>query len=297
MTTSATILSEFWHDQLVANGRQGLFLVLLAFLGSFAFIRTSARVTRSGRVPWWPGSVVSDSGVHLHHLVWGICLMLGAGTIGFAFYSSSPTLEICAVLFGIGAGFTVDEFALLVHLDDVYWTKEGRTSIDATLLAAAGMGLVLMGLRPLDIATGTATQTLGSVAGGLVLFGLVSLCFAKQRWVHGAIGFFFPPIAIYGAARIGKPGSPWARRFYTTRHPRKQAKADARFRPDRRTDRFKERLRDIVGGETDMVYAARLADEAARLEAATQLGRRADRLAAADVGAEVPSGHRPPARG
>jgi hypothetical protein len=277
----------------VANGRQGLFLVLLAFLGSFAFIRTSARLTRSPRVPWWPGSVVSSSGVHLHHLVWGICLMLGAGTIGFAFYGSSPTLEICAILFGIGAGFTVDEFALLVHLDDVYWTKEGRTSIDATLLAAAGMGLVLLGARPPDIATGTATETIVSVAGALVLFALASACFAKQRLLHGAIGFFFFPLAIYGAARVGKPGSPWARRFYATRNPGKQTKSEARFAPDRRTERFKERLRDIVGGETDAVYAAKRVEEAARREAATQIGRRADRLAAADVASEGPSGPRP----
>src|SRR5215217_5886188 len=77
MSWSASILSDFWHDQLVEHSRQGLFLVLVGFLGSFGFIRLSARLGRSPRVPWWPGSVVSDSGVHLHHLVWGICLMIG----------------------------------------------------------------------------------------------------------------------------------------------------------------------------------------------------------------------------
>jgi hypothetical protein len=282
MSTSASIISRYWNE-LVANDRQGLFLLLLAFVASFAFIRTSARLSRSPRVPWWPGSVVSDSGVHLHHLVWGIGLMLGAGTIGFAFPSSSPTLEICAVLFGIGAGFTVDEFALLVHLDDVYWTKEGRASIDATLLAAAGMGLVLVGVRPLEFATGSVDQTVSSALGAIALLALVSACFAKQRLVHGTVGFFFPPVAFYGAARIGKPRSPWGKRFYGERRPRKQAKAEARFAPGRRTDRFKERLRDIVGGETDAVYAAKRAEAEAKREAALQVERRADRLAAGDA--------------
>ena len=56
-------------------GRECGFLVLLAFLASFSFIRTSARLMRSPRVPWWPGSVEAG-GVHIHHLVWGISLLL-----------------------------------------------------------------------------------------------------------------------------------------------------------------------------------------------------------------------------
>ena len=67
----ASMLADFWNDQLVEHGRQYVFLVLLGLVGSFGFIRTSARLMRSPRVPWWPGSVVSDGGVHLHHLVWG----------------------------------------------------------------------------------------------------------------------------------------------------------------------------------------------------------------------------------
>jgi hypothetical protein len=62
MTGTASILSDFWNDQLVAHDRQALFLVLVSFLGSFAFIRLSARLGRSPRVPWWPGSVVTDGG-------------------------------------------------------------------------------------------------------------------------------------------------------------------------------------------------------------------------------------------
>jgi hypothetical protein len=286
MSVPASIFS-FWNG-LVAHGREGVFLVLVGFLGSFGFIRTSARLMRSPRVPWWPGSVVSSSGVHMHHLVWGICLMTGAGVIGFAFYGSRPVFDVCAALFGVGAGLTLDEFALLVYLDDVYWAREGRASIDAAVFAAGAMAVILLGVK-FEVTTGSVGETIATVAVLGFLFSVVVVSFAKLRLVHGALGVLIFPIAVYGAVRLGKPGSPWARRFYGARRPHKQAKAEARFSAGRRTERFKERLRDIVGGETAEAYAARLADEAARREAALQLAQRADRLAAAEPGSEKAS--------
>jgi hypothetical protein len=275
----ATFVSDFWQDQLVANSRQGLFLVLVGFLGSFGFIRLSTRLMRSPRVPWWPGSVVSDGGVHIHHLVFGIVLMLGAGTLGFWFFDTTPGLEICALLFGIGAGLTIDEFAMLVYLDDVYWAREGRASIDATVIAAVAMGLILIGFRPFDVSTGNVSDVIGTILAVVVLLAFVVTCFAKQRLWHGAIGFFAFPVAIYGASRIGKPGSPWARWRYGERNPGKQAKAERRFPPDRRTERFKERFRDAVGGSTGDVFEAKVADRAGREAAAAEMRRRADEIA------------------
>ena len=260
MIVPGWFVSRFWHDQLVANSRQGLFLVLLGFLGSFAFIRLSTRLMRSPRVPWWPGSVVAEGGVHIHHLVFGNGLMLLAGALGFWFFDTHPWMEVCALLFGIGAGLTIDEFALLVHLDDVYWAEEGRRSIDATVVAVVTMGLIFTGLRPFDVATGTIWDVVSSVAGALVVLGLVAVCFLKQRLLHGAVGFFFFPIAIYGAVRLGKPRSPWARRRYGERAPDKQRRAEDRFAPTRRTERFKERFRDAIGGTTSEVFDAKLAD-------------------------------------
>src|SRR3954464_10489146 len=239
MSLPASILSDFWHDQLVAHDRQGLFLVLVGFLVSFGFIRVSARLGRSPRFEWWPGSVVSDSGVHLHHLVWGICLMLAGGATGFLLFDASPGFEISAVLFGVGAGFTLDEFALWVYLDDVYWAEEGRSSIDAAVIAASAMFLILLGFSPFSFETGDLSTTIGSIAGATIVLSVVGVCFFKQRVMHGSIGFLFMPLALYGACRIGKPGSPWARRRYGDRRPRKQAKAEDRFRPDRPTERVK----------------------------------------------------------
>src|SRR3954468_20881503 len=176
----ASFVNDFWDEQLVSHHRQGLFLVLISFLGAFVFIRVSARLGRSPRFPWWPGSVISDSGVHLHHLVWGICLMIAGGALGFALFSASPGREICAVLFGIGAGFTIDEFALWVYLDDVYWADEGRSSIDAAVVAAVTMLLVLLGARPFDLATGDVGEAIVSTIVAALVVAVVVVCFAKQ---------------------------------------------------------------------------------------------------------------------
>jgi hypothetical protein len=275
----ASIFTDFWNDQIAADEKQAVFMVLVGFLLSFAFIRISTRLMRSPRVSWWPGSVVSDSGVHLHHLVFGIVTMMIAGTTGFAVLGDSPYAEICAFFFGVGAGLTIDEFALWVYLDDVYWAEEGRSSIDATVIAAAGMVLILLGFTPFSFDTASLAQTLASIAGALLVFGLVAICFAKQRLLHGAVGFFVLPVAIYGASRLGKPGSPWARRRYGKLRPAKQARAEARFPPGRRTERFKDAFRDIVGGKpSEGVAAAREEAFAATREAAAEIRHRAERV-------------------
>lgn len=276
--TTASILTEFW-DKIVDHEQQGLFLVLLGFILSFGFIRMSTRLMRSPKVPWWPGSVVSDSGVHLHHLVFGIVTMMAAGTLGFLSFGNSPWAELCAFAFGIGVGLTIDEFALWVYLDDVYWAEEGRSSIDATVIAAAGMGLILLGFTPFTVESGSASAVIGSILSAAFVFGLVAICFAKQRVMHGTVGFFIFPIALYGACRLGKPTSAWGRRRYRDRDPAKLARAEDRFPPDRRTERFKNAFRDIVGGKpSEGLEAAREEAAAATREAVEEVRQRADRV-------------------
>lgn len=276
--STASIVIDFW-DQLVEHDEQGLFLVFAGFVLSFAFIRMSTRLMRSPKVPWWPGSVVSESGVHLHHLVFGIVTMMAAGTLGFASLGASPWTEICAFLFGVGAGLTIDEFALWVYLDDVYWAEEGRSSIDATVLAAGGMVLLLLGFTPFDFDTSSPAQVAGSILAALIVFGTVAICFLKQRLIHGWVGFFFLPIAIYGASRLGKPGSAWARRRYGERNPGKQERAEERFPPDRRTERMKNAFRDIVGGKpSEGVAAASEEALAATREAAEEVRHKAEEV-------------------
>ena len=276
--TTASILTDFWNNQIAAHDRQGVFLVLAGFLISFGFIRMSTRLMRSPRVPWWPGSVVSDSGVHIHHLVFGIVTMMLAGTVGFALLGESPWTEVCAFAFGVGAGLTIDEFALWVYLDDVYWAEEGRSSIDATVIAAAVMGLILIGASPFSFDTSSVGETIASILSAAIVFAFVAICFAKQRLMHGTVGFFVLPIAVYGAWRLGKPGSPWARRRYGERRPSKQVGAEQRFRPERHTERFKEAFRDIVGGKPSEGVSA-VTDEALATtrEAVQEVRQRAER--------------------
>jgi hypothetical protein len=275
---TASILSDFWGN-LEEHDEQGLFLVLVGFILSFAFIRMSTRLMRSPKVPWWPGSIVSDSGVHLHHLVFGIVTMMIAGAGGFLAFGHTPWTEICAFAFGIGAGLTIDEFALWVYLDDVYWAEEGRKSIDATVIAAAGMMLVLLGFTPLTIEDGSISAILGSFLSALVVFALVAICFLKGRVLHGSVGFFVFPVALYGACRLGKPDSAWARRRYGERRPKKQTRSEERFPPDRRTDRFKNAFRDVVGGKpSEGLEAARQEAIAATREASEEVRQRAERV-------------------
>lgn len=275
---TASIFTEFW-DRISEHELQGLYLVLIGFILSFAFIRMSTRLMRSPKVPWWPGSIVSDGGVHVHHLVFGIVTMMIAGAGGFASLGDSPWLEIFAFAFGVGAGLTIDEFALWVYLEDVYWAEEGRSSIDATVIAAAAMMLALLGFTPFTIEDGSIEAILGTVLSALIVFLLVAICFAKKRVMHGAIGFFVFPIALYGACRLGKPGSAWARRRYGKRNSKKQARSEARFPPDRRTDRFKDAFRDIVGGKpSEGLAAARDEAVAATREAGDEVRQQAERV-------------------
>jgi hypothetical protein len=274
----ANFITDFWNEHLVAHDRQGVFLVLVGFVGSFAFIRMSTRIQRSPRISWWPGSVSTESGVHLHHLVFGIVTMMVAGTLGFAAFGHSPWAEICGLFFGIGAGLTIDEFALWVYLDDVYWAKEGRSSIDATVIAAALIGLVALGVNPFESANGDETVA-ATVLSAVLLMMLVAICFLKGRNLHGIIGFFLFPIAIYAACRLGKPQSAWARRRYGERRPKKQAKSESRFHPGRRTDRLKEHFRDIIGGKpSEGLTAVRDEAVAATVQASEEVRARAERV-------------------
>jgi hypothetical protein len=204
------------------------FVLLGSFLLSFLFIRTSARLMRSPKVPWWPGSVTTEGGLHLHHLVWGIVLILLSGFVKFATDPVSPWNEFLAALFGIGAGFTLDEFALWVYLRDVYWAEEGRSSFDAVVVAALIGGLVVLGLSPFDLPDNGSS--ISAVALTVVIaVGLSSLAILKGKPLLGLIGLFVPPISLVAAVRLGAPNSRWARRRYDP-DGRKMARAQARWR-------------------------------------------------------------------
>jgi hypothetical protein len=203
------------------------FVLLAAFLCSFLFIRTSARLMRSPKVPWWPGSVTTGSGLHLHHLVWGIVLMMLAGFLGFVTPHSSPWTEILAGLFGVGVGLTLDEFALWVHLRDVYWAEEGRKSLDAVIVAALIGGLVVLGVAPFDLHN-SASSVASLVLTVLIAVLLAVVAILKGRRLLGLAGIFIPIASLVACLRLATPESPWARRFYSG-HQAKLARSRARY--------------------------------------------------------------------
>lgn len=221
-------------------GHEAAFLVLLAFLCSFGFIRTSARLTRS--VSWWPGGVETEGGVHLHHLVWGIVLILVCGFVAFATELTSPWWQLTAIGFGIGAGFTLDEFALWVRLQDVYWSDEGRASLDAVVMAAVFAGLVVIGAEPWGL--DDSRSILGTGLFMILDVGLAGICFLKGRILLGVVGLFVPPVSIWGALRLGKPNSPFGKRY----RGHKLERAKHRFRADRPGARFGQRFLNAIGG-------------------------------------------------
>jgi hypothetical protein len=225
------------------HGERAGFVLLAAFLLAFLFIRTSARLIRSPRVSWWPGSVTTESGLHLHHLVWGISLLLITGFLNFALSPGGVLEDVLAAGFGVGAGLTLDEFALWVYLRDVYWAEEGRASLDAVVVAAALAGLVLLGIAPFDLPNNSSSvaSAASTVALGLALS---AVAIAKGRHFLGLIGLFIPPLAFAAMCRLATPGSPWARRFYA---PGSHKLERSRARYGRAAER-RRRLADAVAG-------------------------------------------------
>jgi hypothetical protein len=242
LLTPADISIRFTGDFLGDRGQRVGFLVLAAFLLSWIFIRTSARLIRSPKVPWWPGSVTTSGGLHIHHLVWGICLLITSGFVAFAIQPGSPWLEVLGVLFGIGIGLTLDEFALWLYLDDVYWTQKGRQSIDAVVFAAVLGGLVVAGVAPFDLGDGPSILAIGGAILWVVAWCAIGVL--KGKPLMAAIGVFVPAVAQVAAIRLAVPESPWARWFYDA-DGRKLERAAAR---SERSGARRLRWSDRIGG-------------------------------------------------
>jgi hypothetical protein len=126
--------------------RERLFLSSVSFFTTFAATRTITHAIRDGRGPFHN---LSAGGRHLHHLVFGIAGLLGSGYL-WMIHAETPTGDtddalgkFNSVLYGGASALTLDEFALWLDLQDVYWTKQGRESVDAVLLFG---GLLSIGL-------------------------------------------------------------------------------------------------------------------------------------------------------
>src|SRR3954471_12580820 len=236
-------ISSLYDRAIVDTGRQPEFLFFVAFLIMFGFIRTSAHMIRA-QVSWWPGNV-NVGGTHIHHLVWGIILLLITGYVGVAIRPPSPWEEVVAVFFGIGTGLTLDEFALWLDLKDVYWEKEGRKSIDAVIIAAAISGVLLISLRSWIEVTDDVANAIQAIVGSAGLLGvlLALVNAAKEKFGMAIWSIFVPVVGLVGAFRLAKPHSVWAKLFY--RHGKKK-RSEGRFAGSR-DNPFWKRGGDLVG--------------------------------------------------
>jgi hypothetical protein len=243
-------IGSLYDRAIVETGKEPELLFLVSFLVTFGFIRTSAHMIRA-QVSWWPGNV-QVGGTHIHHLVWGICTLLIVGYLEIAISPESPWHELLAVLFGVGTGLTLDEFALWLNLKDVYWSEQGRASIDAVIVMTAFAGLVTIGFK----AWGDAAKDVeGIVFGGGLAAGYLSIALAlvncaKEKFVTGLIGLFIPIVALVGALRLGKEHSIWAHFLYSDE---KKAKARHRIEheeapPERLWSRLRGRRQSPAAG-------------------------------------------------
>jgi hypothetical protein len=120
-----------------------LFNILSGFLGGFALVRLSTWGIKGG---WWPFGEIELGGRHIHHFVPGILLAFASG--GCALVTKSQRIEsLLAIPFGAGIGLTFDEAALLLELEDVYWTREGVLSVQTSLGTAALLSATIIALR------------------------------------------------------------------------------------------------------------------------------------------------------
>ena len=200
-----------YEDDIYAAGKEPLLLLLISFLLSFALTRLYTRLAR--RHSWGSGRV---GGIHLHHMVPGLVLVLVSGLIGFSAYTNPAFVDVAAIAFGAGAALVLDEFALVFHLEDVYWEDEGRQSVVATVLGAAVIVLMLVVTAPAGLHNDTFSDrsrifALGYL-GGNALFALV--CFLKGKPFVGLTAIFVPLVGLVGASRLAHARSPWAHLFY-----------------------------------------------------------------------------------
>ncbi|NMO01888.1 hypothetical protein HH308_11770 [Gordonia sp. TBRC 11910] len=231
-------------SELVHSGRFPLFLLFVAFLTTFVVTRVITRMIRAGRGPFRNNV---HGGVHIHHAVPGIILMAFGGIMSVAGDGASPIGEIAAVAVGVGTSLVLDEFALILHLRDVYWTREGQLSVQVVTLTFAILGLMLLGYMPFDDDAGWLPAHMVFTVDMPLRIAAVVVCVSKGKYSTSILGALLPLVALIGAVRLARPSSRWARHFYS---PAKVERAQRRATTfDARFGRWGLSLEDLVAGQ------------------------------------------------
>lgn len=217
------------HD-IIGRGRLPLLCCLVAFIVTFFVTRSFVRYIRyraaTGLLPrWWEPRNIHIGSKHIHHVVVGVVLVMVSGVtlVALSINGNEAEVTAVAVVFGIGAALVLDEYALILHLSDVYWEEDGRTSVDAVFAAVAVGGLLVLGLHPLMFFINVWHDTTHSlllraalIAGTVLTLPLAIVVLLKGKVWTGLIGMFFVVLLVIGAIRLSRPHAPWARWRYNT---------------------------------------------------------------------------------
>jgi hypothetical protein len=257
-------IGDMFVRRVLETGRLPLFCFFVAFVVTFVVTRVNVRLIRADVRWWFKNAKLGD--LHIHHVVFGVVLMLVGGVASFAIPDGNDVLyAVAAAIFGIGSALVLDEFALILHLRDVYWAEEGRASVDAVFVAVGLTGLVLFGVRPVGF--GGAEHTGDGIllnpfipASVYVVSLVINLSLAvvtllKGKIWTGLIGLFVPLFVYVGAARVARPGSPWARWRYPpgSRKYRRALRSEQLFRHP--IIQAKIWVQECIAGRHDLISA------------------------------------------
>jgi hypothetical protein len=237
---------SWWHRDVIAAGKLPLMLCFVSFVVTFVSTRAITRLIRDGRGPF---RNVTAGGTHIHHSVPGIILLMIGAFTAVGGPATMSWLSFSAVATGIGTSLVLDEFALILHLQDVYWSGEGQLSVEAVSLVAACLGLALVGFSPVRVADlDSAEFSLRiSATGVLAIDGCLALvCVLKGKYRSGLFGLFLPPVGFIGAVRLARPNSIWARHRYRGKRLEHATLRAADF--DRRWRPVQADWEDFIGG-------------------------------------------------
>src|SRR5450631_1384413 len=224
-------MSSRRHRDVIAAGKLPLMLCFLAFVTTFVVTRTITRMIRDGRGPF--RNQVTDSGTHIHHSVPGIILLITGALTAVGAPDSLGWRSFAAVVVGIGTSLVLDEFALILHLQDVYWSGEGQLSVDAVSLTAACLGLALVGFSPFGVKDVDSIElSLRLTATGILIIDgvLAFICVLKGKYRTALFALFLPPVGLVGALRLARPSSIWARHRYRGKRMGRAMRRAADFR-------------------------------------------------------------------
>jgi hypothetical protein len=229
----------------LAPRKHALLFLLLGLIAGFGGARTVARLSRASGGHRFRSARHGDT--HVHHVVYGVVAIFVFGVLAFALGDRNDWNSALAFLFGGSVGVALDEFALLLHVDDVYWAAAGRKSVDAAVVATAATLMLLIGVAP--VGADADHSGLGRLAAAIVAINLATVLVTalKGKRLLAVLGVFVPLVALVAALTLARPDSPWARWFY--RHdPDRLEQARRRAQ---KLGAWGDRLRDVIAGTTE----------------------------------------------